>query len=270
MIRYKKSQKIPSSLVRGITANAANCAAFDASPAAYRAGSIKFDIKSSIYGTQTVKRQLKADQYSKCGFCEAIFDANVAGDVEHYRPKGAVKTATGKIHPGYYWLAYDWENLSYACPDCNEYRKRDQFPLVDEAARARDHHSDIAVEAPLLLDPYSGSDPRQHITFRGEVPYAQTPEGEATITLLALNRITLMRDRLDHLDTLSRLHESVRLLEDDSRPEAIACVMKARAKLAAAVEPSAKFSAASADHLAELDAGRSYLPNDLPPPQPRR
>lgn len=262
MIRYAKSAIVPSSLGRGIAPNAANCAAYDANPGAYTSGASKFDTTSKIYGTKVVKRHLKIDQHDKCGFCEAIFDANVAGDVEHYRPKGAVQTDDGKIYPGYYWLGYSWPNLSYACPDCNEYRKRDRFPLALEAARALDHHDDIVHEEPLLLDPYGAEDPRQHILFRGEAPIGRTPEGDATIDILALDRTTLARDRLQHLRHLSRLRESVLLLEHDPRPEAIAYVAKVRADLAAAIQSAAKFSAAAADHLAALDAGERYLPEE--------
>lgn len=264
MIRYAKSAAVPTSLRRGIAANAANFAAYDAEPAAFRSGDAKFDITGGIYGTKVVKRHLKADQHDKCAFCEAIFDANVAGDVEHYRPKGAVMTANGRIHPGYYWLGYNWPNLSYACPDCNGYRKRDHFPLANEGARARDHHDHTSAEEPLLLDPYGARDPRLHILFRGEAPTGRTREGKTTIELLALDRTSLARDRFDHLRNLSRLHESVQLLEDDLRPAAIEYVARTRAQLAAAVGPAAKFSAASFDHLAALDAGHHYLPEEIP------
>lgn len=263
MIRYDKSAAVPSSLRRGIAATTANCAAYEADPAPYRRGDASFDITGGIYGTKVVKRHLKADQHDKCGFCEAIFDANVAGDVEHYRPKGAVTTVTGRLYPGYYWLGYAWENLSYACPDCNEYRKRDHFPLAQEGDRARDHHGDTGAEHPLLLDPYGARDPRQHIHFLGEAATGRSPEGRTTIDVLALSRTSLARDRLDHLRNLSRLHESVSLLEHDTRPAAIAHVARVRLQLAAAVGPAAKFSAASADHLAALDAGHHYLPEEV-------
>lgn len=262
MIRYVKSATLPSSLKRGVPENAANCAAYDGDPEGYTSGRLEFDIKGSIYGTKVVKRHLKADQHDKCAFCEAIFDANVAGDVEHYRPKGAVDTGDGKIKPGYYWLGYDWANLSYACPDCNEYRKRDRFPLVLEAARALDHHDDIAHEEPLLLDPYGGRDPREHIVFRGEAPIGRTDEGRSTIEILALDRTTLARDRLQHLRTLSLHRASILMLEHDPRPEAAILVGKLRHALAAAVTPQAEFSAASADHLAALAANENYLPED--------
>ena len=265
MIRHAKSPVAPSSLRRGPAADALNRAAYDADPAPYRSGANTFDIRKGIYGTDVVKRVLKADQHGKCAFCEAIFDANVAGDVEHYRPKTAVTTDAGRIHPGYYWLGYDWANLSYACPDCNGYRKRDRFPLRVEADRARDHHGDVARERPLLLDPYGAADPREHISFRGEAPIGTTEEGETTIEVLGLKRVSLARDRLSHLRTLTDLRDTILVTETDPRPEAVALVARFRAKLAAAVAPGARFSAASADHLAALEAGEDYLPPEAPP-----
>ncbi|MBR0553747.1 HNH endonuclease [Stakelama marina] len=260
MIRHTKSTEVPSSLGRGGQANEGNCTAYDAAAADYRSGARSFDIRKGIYGTDVVKRQLKADQHDKCAFCEAIFDANVAGDVEHYRPKGAVDTDAGRIYPGYYWLGYTWENLCYACPDCNSYRKRNWFPLEDEANRARDHHADLTLEQPLLLDAYGPRDPREHITFRGEAATGLTTAGEATIDILALGRTALARDRLQHLRRLTLVHESVSVFGDDPRPEAIAYLERARAELAAAILPGAKYSAATADHLAALDAGQNFLP----------
>ncbi len=264
MIRFTKSSTIPSSLRRGVQATAADCASYDADPASFRNGTKKFDITNRIYGTQVVKRQLKIDQHDKCAFCEAIFDANVAGDVEHYRPKGAVTTDAETLSPGYYWLGYQWANLSYACPDCNEYRKRDHFPLADEGQRARDHHQQVDDEEPLLLDPYGSKNPRDHIVFRGEAPIELTPEGSTTIRVLALDRTKLARDRYRHLRNLGLLRESIELLRDDIRPEAAGFVTRARAQIAAAVEPTAKFSAAAADYLAALEIGVDYLPTQEP------
>lgn len=260
MIRHTKSAAVPSSLRRGVAATARDRAAYDADPASFRNGTSKFEIAKGIYGTDVVKRVLKADQHNKCAFCEALFDGNVAGDVEHYRPNTAVTIEAGRIYPGYYWLGYDWSNLSYACPDCNGYRKRDRFPLRDEAQRARDHHHDVAAERPLLLDPYGDADPREHITFLGEAPTSDTDEGKATIEVLGLKRTALARDRLAHLRSLDDLRDAMLVAEGDPRPEAAVLVDRFRAKLAAATAPQAKFSAASADHLAARAAGLDLLP----------
>jgi hypothetical protein len=247
MIQVAKSATVPRGLRRGVQLTVRDCAAFDADPAAYRAGTKKFNFNSGVYGAATVKAALKADQHDKCCFCEAIFDANVAGDVEHYRPKGEVLTAVGILNPGYYWLVYSWTNLYYACPDCNQYRKRSLFPLVDEAQRAADHHGVIGNETPLLLDPGGPVDPRVHIEFVGEVPRWRSPEGEQTIKILALDRDALLRDRRRYLAHLTRFHQTIALLGQDSRPDAIALVDDLRRRLADAVQPSAKFSAAAAE-----------------------
>lgn len=261
MIRLTKRAVAPSSLARGAAARTADEAAYNANQVGYRAGTVKFTFYKSIYGTNTVKKALKADQHDKCAFCEAIFDANAAGDVEHFRPKGAVDTGDGRIYPGYYWLAYVWANLSYACTDCNEYRKRDRFPLKVEANRARDHHGNVAGEAPLLLDPYGPADPRDHIRFRGEAPIGLTPEGKESIKTLRIDRTTLARDRLEYLHTITLLYDSLRSVRAKANPDPGDPVLIARleAKLDAVVQPNAKFSAATVDHLAALAAGRNYL-----------
>lgn len=260
MIGYTKSETVPSSLARGVAANAANCAAYDADPEAYRSGVAKFEISKGIYGTKVVKRVLKRDQHDKCAFCEAIFDANVAGDVEHYRPKGAVNSGTEIIFPGYYWLGYEWTNLCYACPDCNGSRKRTHFPLSEDAARALDHHDDIEIEEPLLLDPYGPRNPRDHIQFVGEMPVWSTDAGEKTVKILGLDRTGLARDRLDHLRMLTIMFEIVEVLGESDAPKEVQLVTRARALLEAAILPTAKFSSAATDHLIALAAGENHVP----------
>ncbi len=150
----------PKGLAAGVSLTAADCAAYDAQPADYRNGTKKFAFKKAVYGSASVKNALKRNQHHKCCFCETRFDATYAGDVEHFRPKGAVTEGKTTLRPGYYWLAYEWANLYYACADCNQYRKLNQFPLADPTRRATNHHHPIASEEPLLLDPGGPDDPR--------------------------------------------------------------------------------------------------------------
>lgn len=240
----------PRSLDAGVAETDAYCADFDADPRAYRDGQKTFSFKRSIYGSSRVKNALKHAQKGKCCFCEARFDANYRGDVEHYRPKGAIGSGATRIRPGYYWLAYTWTNLYYACADCNQYQKRAAFPLVDETKRASDHHSGIADEDPLILDPGGPRDPRDHIRFNGDVPTGVTSAGRETISLLKLDREALCRDRREHFRILQAMIDIIRLMETDQRPKAIECVSKARSELANSVKPESKFSAASQDFLA--------------------
>lgn len=249
MIRVTKPDA-PAVLAKGVALTAADEAAYDLTPALYQSGAKTFSIKPSVYGAPVVKAALKNAQHHKCCFCEARFAANYAGDVEHYRPKGAVKQVGGKLRPGYYWLAYVWSNLYYACADCNQYRKVDQFPLVKEAARARDHHHPIAAEAPLILDPGGPGDPRTHIRFKGDVPIWTSVEGEATIKVLKLDRIELNQGRRTHLETLGLLADAAAALEAGADPTSASLIKVIRGKLAAAILPESVYSAASEDYLA--------------------
>ena len=240
----------PRSLAAGVAETVKHCTDFDADPQGYRDGRESFSFKRSIYGNARVKNALKAAQKGKCCFCEARFDANYQGDVEHYRPKGAIGSGKTKINPGYYWLAYTWNNLYYACADCNQYQKRAAFPLVDETNRALDHHGAIGHEDPLILDPGGPRDPRDHIRFVSDVPTATTAAGRETIKRLKLDREALCRDRRNHFRVLQALIDIIRLIEFDNRPEAIKCVREARSDLVNYLKPESKYSAASQDFLA--------------------
>jgi hypothetical protein len=89
-------------------------------------------VKSNIYkGTQF---NIKADIYlnpvgpfrGKCAYCEQKIYSDQHGDLDHFRPKGAVAdenyepvmiAVDGEVkdHPGYYWLCYNWKNLLPSC-----------------------------------------------------------------------------------------------------------------------------------------------------------
>jgi uncharacterized protein (TIGR02646 family) len=242
----------PAALAPGAQLTTADCAAFDLEPAAYRSGAKNFKFQKNVYGPTSVKNALKGAQHHKCCYCEARFDATHAGDVEHYRPKGAVSGAAGKVLPGYYWLAYAWSNLFYACAACNQYAKRSQFPLADEAKRAADHHHNLADEVPLILDPGGVEDPRAHIVFRGDVATWTSPQGKATVKALKLDRDGLNLARRSHPESLDRLLRTISALEQSADTEAVTLVAEARALLHAAALADAVFSAASQDFLSNI------------------
>lgn len=102
---------------------------------------------------------------AKCWYSEASLQ-EPEGQVEHYRPK---KRLSGAGHDGYWWRAFDWENLRLAHPTVNR-RKTDYltgkrvgkgsyFPLRDEASRAQ-NRTEEANEEPVLLDPVVPVDTR--------------------------------------------------------------------------------------------------------------
>lgn len=250
MILVTKPPLAPDALAAGVAATAAHLLAYDGAPQDYDSGVTKFGFAKTIYGHATVKAALKAAQHHKCCYCESRFDANYAGDVEHYRPKGAIGVGKSKILPGYYWLAYIWPNLFYACADCNQYRKRAAFPLADEGHRVRDHHGDIAIEDPLILDPSGPRDPHEHIRFNGDVPIWKSPAGRETIGRLKLDREGLLLSRRQHFKLLDACLTIIVRLQDSAEPAAITAVAEARRELKAAILPEAIFSAASSDYLA--------------------
>ncbi len=215
-----------------------------------KAEPFKFDDK--IYGDQDVKNALKTLQHEKCAYCEGDFLAFCYGDIEHYRPKGYSQQRIGgaTIRPGYYWLAYDWDNLLLSCELCNRARKRNVFPLRDPANRA-DTPEKIAQEDPLILDPSGPDDPRDHIRFVGNVPEAITDAGEQTIALLGLDRPKLNGLRLVQLGYAKALRTIVRFA---ARPgadaELIAEAVEAEAELLILQAAHSPFSAMVCDAVA--------------------
>ncbi|AZP19229.1 hypothetical protein EJC51_26070 [Streptomyces aquilus] len=112
-------------------------------------------------------RELKADlaavSHGKCWYCETR-DHRSDNAVDHYRPKSSVK---GTDHPGYWWLAFDYENFRFACTFCNSWRngpdgtaggKSDYFPVLAGSERAKGPDDILSEEIPLLIDPCSATD----------------------------------------------------------------------------------------------------------------
>ena len=162
-----------------------------------------------------------------CAYCESNIAATSPGDVEHYRPKSKVKE--DDTHPGYWWIAADWQNLLMSCTDCNRGRyqyyydtasgqcvlsektskrgKECSFPILSPNY-ATNEGDDLEQENPLLIDP-TRRDPSDHLKWniinklpllvpkiRNDKP---DPHGDATITILGLNRKGLVENRLSIL-----------------------------------------------------------------------
>jgi uncharacterized protein (TIGR02646 family) len=241
MIRVAKPNPAPAILRnRGNATTEANNAAFDAEPDAYRDGTRRFSFDGSLYGAKSVKNALIKAQHGKCAFCESKTTHIAYGDVEHFRPKGGARQSAGEpmALPGYYWLAYAWENLFLACTLCNQRFKQNLFPLADPDRRARNHREDVGAEAPLFLDPARDA-PEEFIGFREEIafPINDDPRGRATIEALGLNRPALTERRRDRYQMLRALHDLLQLSAPDSG-EALA----ARALLEAAVGTDAEYA----------------------------
>ncbi|MDP2159202.1 MAG: hypothetical protein Q8K02_01870, partial [Flavobacterium sp.] len=165
MIRIRKSAAVPAVLSGAgvIETNTLNHN-YGVNPPAYTSAHgvsnrtlIPMIFDNAIYGDETVKTQLITDQHEKCCFCEAKFTDNSYGDVEHFRPKKAYKKngARGLTYPGYYWLAYNWDNLMFSCEKCNRSYKKNEFPLAVETTRKLNHLNPNLLENEdcLLINP---------------------------------------------------------------------------------------------------------------------
>ncbi|ROL66120.1 hypothetical protein BK634_25270 [Pseudomonas chlororaphis] len=174
----------------------------------------------TAYKHPTVKAALSALFHDKCAYCETRIVGSFA-DIEQFRPKASVSEA--RDHPGYWWLANSWENLLIACQSCNRKSlsaanksegqgpigKHNRFPLIDESKRAFTPSTDLSVEQPLLLNP-TFDDPISHLTFSDEgLVFSETERGNATISILGLNRPNLANERHKTAKNYRNLFERV-------------------------------------------------------------
>lgn len=201
-------------------------------------------------------------QHNKCCFCETIQEES-RRDVEHFRPKSV-----------YWWLAWTWENLLFACDHCNRDHKKTHFELRDEGARLSPKDSPPGHEDALLLDPASATvNPLDHIQFRlvsssGDwwpIPRGQSDYGEYTIRVCGLARPGL-RDayRAHHrslLPTIEALKEELDRADDAQSCGDDAPMRAARSRFDKLV--AAQFSPSMALTALTIDIYDHYFPARL-------
>ena len=127
-----------------------------------------------------------------CMFC----DANESTDVEHYRPK--------RVFPQ---LALVWENLLWACTNCNRF-KLDRFPPDTEPGARLLNPVEDNVWEHFFIDQFGTLTPawRPHLS-------AFEPRAVSTREILRLDRQTLHRQTLQERRLL-RLRGLKRAAED--------------------------------------------------------
>jgi uncharacterized protein (TIGR02646 family) len=197
------------------------------------------------YKADSVKLALEQAFHGKCAYCEAIYADMHPVDIEHFRPKAGFVTDGGDGSPtrletpGYWWLAMKWKNLLPSCIDCNRARtqqfenapphvsgKANQFPITDEARRAR-NEGDERREGRLLLDPCTDH-PENHLVFddEGHVDPARdsrnrmSKKGRKSIEVYGLDRDAKIRGRRRVRTYLELAIKKVRLMAEqvDSQP----------------------------------------------------
>ena len=247
MIHLDKLNHAPDVLLdRGANETRKNCEAYNSDPAGYESGALKFDIRDNIYGSPQVREALRTLQRDKCCYCESKHSASSASRIDHFRPRGAVRQGKGseKLYPGYYWLAYEWDNLVISCEKCNG-MKSDYFPLEEPGQRARNHLDPIDRESPLLLNPYAETNLSKHLAFDGSACEPRSKRGRVTVATLRLNRPELQEQRQCLLSLLA-------LLCQVEREPNLCCSVRLRAKrkIESLARPDAPYSAMAQSYLA--------------------
>lgn len=249
MIRIDRPTDTPPQLGAGAGLVQTKIDAHDADPALYTTLKGKFSFDVGVYGHEDVRLILKKAQRLKCCFCESKFEDVSHGEIEHFRPKAAWRQSRDSklTRPGYYWLAYTWDNLLWSCKMCNGSHKKNLFPLEDSAVRDCAGRT-VAAEAPLLIDP-SACDPREHIRFKLDKAVGITDAGRITIDTLGLNREKLVESRRERLQYLVTLWDNIDMARQLGREQQVVAGLRT---IERAVLPQAPYSSMAIDLIAGL------------------
>lgn len=150
------------------------------------------------YGPTAVRKVLHARQHGKCAWCERPI-GRTGNPVDHVRPKlGADEQNGHRDIDHYWWLAWTWNNLVYACACCNSKgnkgnrywlvagTKRLSSPLTPVTLPIGDAHIDVSAEKPLLVHPRL-EDPSLYLRW---LPIdVQQPRSRWRWTLLGRDRV---------------------------------------------------------------------------------
>ena len=223
------------------------------------------DFRDDVYGSDSVRSALRELFFNKCGYCESSLLGGEM-DVDHYRPKAGV--AKVPAHDGYYWLAYEWDNLLASCVFCNRLRKEpamwpnksrgetsgkgNAFPITDERYRAWCPSDDLSLENPLIINP-TADDPSEHIAFDplGRA-FGITRKGEESIQVFGLNTRGLYTQRADVIEDVScLLKQKAEVQEDSSAVEKDPCIAGSDCRIRRRIHVSK----------AHVAAGRAVLKN---------
>lgn len=155
----------------------------------------------SRYKYRDIKTELSSIYYGKCAYCESSAEQLV---VEHYRPKRG----------GYYWLAFSWDNLLLACPQCNNF-KSDQFPVegprivYDPRRDTMEFINHVSIlydelEHPVILNPETASQEELNtlVFDRNGQVFSDNLRMRRTIEICMLNRKPLQQRRQKIWDDL--------------------------------------------------------------------
>jgi hypothetical protein len=114
--------------------------------------------RADLAGYGVAREVLWQSQHRKCAYCEDSMKFKFE-PVEHYRPARRAIRGTEFPDYGYWWLAWTWSNLLFACSICNSSHKRDHFPLEPGSIPLQDPEEPPGLERTVLIDPSRPDDP---------------------------------------------------------------------------------------------------------------
>jgi uncharacterized protein (TIGR02646 family) len=170
----------------------------------------------TAYAQADVRNALNLMFNGNCAYCESKGNHLMTLHIEHFRPKGGIKSIPKKEHPGYYWLAADWNNLMLSCENCNQRKvyvlangsgktlgKGTYFGILDENFRLK-YDESCTLEEPyrLLLNPtldpvedYIDYEPDGTIKPKQGILGIENQRVITSIEYFALSRIDLQKFR---------------------------------------------------------------------------
>lgn len=133
-------------------------------------------IKKTDYKHEKNKKALKDASKDKCMYCESKISHIDFAHVEHIKPKDANKFPE---------LEFEWSNLGYACPICNN-------------TKSNKYWDDCT-----FIDPYT-ENPKEHLVAFGAVLQQKrgSERGEITIIEIGLNRPELLEKRGERIQNI--------------------------------------------------------------------
>lgn len=152
------------------------------------------DFRLNTVTGEPIRAALRALFHDKCAYCESSLAAGPM-DIDRFRPHTTVTDLEGKTDHGYWWLAYDWENLYPSCQVCSVRFKRNRFPVATTRAKPGVRGAALAAEGAYLLDPCL-DEPAEHLNFmdNGKIE-GNSERGVISIEILGLNRPPLVAAR---------------------------------------------------------------------------
>jgi len=189
----------------------------------------------------------------KCWYSEAR-DCVQYWEVEHFRPKGAVKKSVGLCNKGgYWWLVFDWQNYRVAGQVINR-KKSSYFPLREGTFVADSKDKPHKDETPYFLDPTDEND--CELVFFDEtgslVPKPGADDWEVERVAQTRDRFNLNYSTLvDYRKTVwqhgrALIAEYMNLMKEHRQTKSVAARAQAKKvlqQLREAVQPDMPFSA---------------------------